>query len=218
MKFSARATAVALTACAGIAAAAGTAAATALNPQQLEAAEQNAAGTRVPFDLPLTGALRTVTGDTSMAGLHGSLPGMPLVPPSAVHHETHSLLPNPLVPPLRAADGTPELNLTAPLVGGDGTLRQDGIMASLPQAPLKAVGGAASLGEPITYSGATSSAPADEVIDLGKLAPALTPPRVQSAPNGMVTLDQRSTERPIGRTVQDFLATATATAQELSGH
>lgn len=217
MKFSARAAAVALTACAGMAAGASSAAAAAMTPQQVEAAEQAAADTRVPFALPLGGAVQSVTGEASLAGLQGSVP-VPVVPPSPQQQDTHSVLPDPLVPPLGSSHGTPELDLTAPLAGGDGSIKQDGLGIAVPQAPLKAVGAAASLGDPITYTPAGAhGAPADEVIDLDRLEPALTAPRLQSSPSGLVTLDQRSAQQPIGRSVQDLLATTTATAQELGG-
>ncbi|MHA6762336.1 hypothetical protein [Streptacidiphilus sp. PAMC 29251] len=184
-------------------------AAPAVSTDRLEAAEQSAAATRVPFDLPLGGAVQSVTGDSSLAGLHGTLPGMPIVPPSPVTKETDSLLPDPLVPALGTAHGTPELELVGPALGGDGSVRPNGLVASLPEAPVKAVGAAASLGRPIT------SSKGDEAIDLTRLQPAVTSPQVQTSPSGFVSLDQRTMNRPLDQTVNEFLTTATATAQEL---
>jgi hypothetical protein len=213
MNFSVRAAVVALTACAGMGAVAQSAAAVAMTPAQQEAAEQSAATSRVPFDLPLGGAVQSVTGDHSLAGLNGSLPGMPVVPPSPASGDSHNLLPDPLVPPLGAAHGTPALNLVAPALGGDGTVRPNGLVASLPEAPVEAMGAAATLGHPITWSQDPKAGPQ---IDLDRLAPALTTPEVESSPTGYVTLDQRTTNRPLDRTVTEFLTTTTATAHELS--
>jgi hypothetical protein len=214
MNFSVRAAVVALTACAGMGAAVQSAAAVAMTPAQLEAAEQSAATTRVPFDLPLGGAVQSVTGDSSLAGLHGSLPGMPLVPPTPASTDSHDLLPDPLVPPLGSAHGTPDLDLAAPLGGADGEGSDDGLVASLPEAPLRATGVAATLGHPITWS--KDDPDAVPQIDVDRLAPALTTPQVESSPTGHITLDQRGTQRPLDRTVTDFLATTTATAQDLA--
>jgi hypothetical protein len=213
MNFSVRAAVVALTACAGVGAAVGSAAAVAMTPAQLEAAEQSAAATRVPFDLPLGGAVQSVTGDASLAGVHGSMPGMPLVPPSAPSADSPNLLPDPLVPALDGAHSTPELSAVAPMVGGDGSV-DDGLMASLPQAPVDAKGVAASLGHPITYTQDDPNAVPQ--VDLSRLAPALTSPQVESSPTGYITLDQRTTQRPLDRTVSEFLDTTAATAQVLA--
>ena len=213
MNFSVRAAVVALTACAGMGAAVQSAAAVAMTPAQLDAAEQSAAATRVPFDLPLGGAVQSVTGDSSLAGLHGSMPGMPVVPPTSTQ-DGGTLLPDPLVPPLGAAHESPDLSLVAPLVGGDGSMKDDGLMASLPEAPVDAQGVAATLGHPIIWS--KEDPQAVPQIDVDRLAPALTTPRLESSPTGYVTLDQRTMNRPLDRTVTEFLTTATATAQELS--
>ncbi|MFC1410592.1 hypothetical protein ACEZCY_17300 [Streptacidiphilus sp. N1-12] len=210
MKFSARAAVVALTACAGLGAAVQTTAAAAVNPDRLEAAEQAAAATRVPFDLPLGSAVQSVTGDASSAGLHGSMSGLPIVPPSPVVKESHSLIPDPLLPALGSPPATPDLNLVAPVVGGDGSLQPDGLVMSLPQAPMKAVGAAASVGQPITATGG------DEVVDLTRLQPSVTSPQVETAPSGFISLDQRTMNRPLDRTVDEFLTTAAATAQVLA--
>ncbi|MFC1418348.1 hypothetical protein [Streptacidiphilus cavernicola] len=188
--------------------------AVALTPAQATAAEQAAAATRVPFDLPLSGAVQSVTGDASPAGLHGSMPGLPIVPPDTTGSAGDSLLPDPLVPPLTAADRSPDLSLVAPLVGGDGAVREDGLAATLPSAPVDARGVAATLGHPVIWS--KQDPQAEPQIDLDRLAPALTTPRVESSPTGYITLDQRTTNRPLTRTVSEFLATTTATAQDLS--
>jgi hypothetical protein len=58
--------------------------------------------------------------------------------------------------------------------------------------------------------------PARETIDLTRLQPQLTSPQLVSDPTALLTMDQRSTQRPVGRTLGDFVATAKATAQELS--
>jgi hypothetical protein len=225
MKFSARATVVALAACAGMGAAAQTAAATPMSPEQVGAAEKAASLTRVPFNIPLSGVVSQVTGETSGSGLHGSLPGMPVTGPPTAPRNTHDLLPDPLVPALGAAQSTPDVVLTAPAPGGDGSVSDGGLVAALPSVPMKLVGATASLGHPLTWTPSTSqaasngkpSASGSEQLDLSRVAPTLTEPQFHSAPSGSISLDQRTMDRPIDRTVSEFLTTATATAQDLKG-
>jgi hypothetical protein len=224
MKFSPRVSVVALLACAGVAGGAQVATAAAMTPDQAGAAEAAAAGTRVPFDVPLGSGLAPLTGAASTTAVQGSLPGLPLQGPAqgGVRDE-HSLLPQPLVPALQAADETPDLHLLAPAAAGNGTVKPNGVDVSLPKAPIKASGSAASLGAPLTWSGTVprpGTVPAGDAeqpqIDLTKLQPQLTSPQLASNPAALLTLDQRSTQRPLDRTVADFLSTANATAQELS--
>jgi hypothetical protein len=223
MKFSPRVSVVALLACAGVAGGAQIAAAAAMTPEQAKAAEAAAAETRVPFGIPLGTGLAGLTGAASTTAVQGSLPGLPLQGPAqGGARDEHSLLPQPLVPALQAADETPDLHLLAPAAAADGTVKPNGLDLSLPKAPIKASGSAASLGAPLTWSGKVprpGSAPAadeQERIDLTKLQPQLTSPQLASNPEAFLTLDQRSTQRPLDRTVADFLSTANATAQELS--
>ncbi|WP_152626359.1 hypothetical protein [Streptacidiphilus carbonis] len=222
MKFSPRVSVVALLAVAGVAGGAQVASATAMTPEQAGAAEAAAAGTRVPFDVPLGSGLAPLTGATTSTAVQGSLPGLPVQSPAQGARDEHALLPQPLVPALQAADQTPDLHLLAPALAGNGSVKPNGVDVSLPKAPLKAVGSAASLGSPLTWSGSVpkpGTVPADtprEQLDLTKLQPQLTSPQLVSDPEAFLSLDQRATQRPMGRTVGDFLATAKATAQELS--
>jgi hypothetical protein len=224
MKFSPRVSVVALLACAGVAGGAQVATAASMTPDQAGAAEAAAAGPRVPFDIPLGSGLAPLTGATTSTAVQGSLPGLPVQGPAqGGARDEHALLPQPLVPALQAADETPDLHLLAPAAAGDGTVKPNGVDLSLPKAPIKAVGSAASLGAPLTWSGTVprpgtvpAGGPARETIDLTRLQPQLTSPQLVSDPTALLTMDQRSTQRPVGRTLGDFVATAKATAQELS--
>ncbi|MEZ0091500.1 hypothetical protein [Streptacidiphilus sp. EB129] len=178
--------------------------------------EQGAAASRVPIDLPLGTAVQTVTGEGSLDGVHGSVPGMPLVPPSPQTNDPQALLPDPLVPPLSSAHGSPDLHVLGPAPGGDGSVRPGGLAVSLPEAPVRAVGAAASLGKPLTLPGGVGSTQGPQ-LDLAHLDPKLSAPRLESAPTGSVTVDQSGAKGHVGHTVKDFLDTAAGMAQELRG-
>jgi hypothetical protein len=224
MKLSARAAILAVLATSGVGAGISAAAATPLTPAQIGAAEQQAADTRVPLNVPLATAMTVLTGDTSHAGLHGSLPASPLDASAPADRDPHALLPDPLVAPLTVAHRTPDLGLSAPLpaAGTAGKLlKQDAASVTLPETLMDAHGVAASLGKPLTYAGDPSGAGTEQSrLDLTRLNPALIGPKVQSAPSGAVDVDQRAAgqQQPTsGTSAADLLATAAATATALGG-
>lgn len=218
MKLSARAALLVVLASSGVGAGISAADAATLTPAQISGAEQQAATTRVPMDVPLGSAMTALTGQTSHAGVHGSLPGAPLGAPAPTARDPHSLLPDPLVPPLTAAQGTPGLDLSAPLPAAGDVLRQDAASVALPETLMHANGAAATLGKPLTYTGDQSGRDGQSPqLDLNRLDPALLGPSLQSAPTGDVALDQRATEERPGHSAADLLATTLATTDALRG-
>lgn len=216
MKKSLRGTAVALAACAAPVLAAVTATgaqAEPLSPQQQEALEQSVGRMQVPFQVPLGTLVQHVTGRHSESGLQGSMPAMPLQPP-VQKGDHHALIPDPLLPSLDSADRTPELGLTAPMPSADGTVHDGGARLAVPSAPLKAVSAALGVGHPVTYEGRSLpyERPTTDMelpkLDLTRLQPEVTPPRVESAPGGQLSLDQRTPDANLIKPVQDVVASA----------
>ncbi|MBF9073478.1 hypothetical protein [Streptacidiphilus fuscans] len=233
MNKSLRGTAVALAACAAPVLAAvnatGAQAAAQLTPQQQEALEQSAARMQVPFAVPLGTVVQHVTGDHSDTGVEGTLPALPLQPPTmAANH--NQLIPDPLVPQLNSAPQTPSLDATAPMPSLDGTVHDGGATLALPAAPTKALGAALGLGHPVTYQGRAipsaldapsrveaaqaeqqSALPQLPQVDLSRLQPAITEPSLSSAPGGQLSLDQRTPDANVVKPVQDIVADAQGT-------
>jgi hypothetical protein len=216
MNKSLRGTAVALAACAApvLAAVSATSAqAQPLSPQQQEALEQSVGRMDVPFAVPMGTLVQHVTGQHSDSGLQGSVPALPLQPP-VQGRDQHTLIPDPLLPALGSADRTPELGLTAPMPAADGAVHDGGARLAVPAAPLKAVSAALGVGHPVTYQGRSLpyEAPTTDAqlpqLDLTRLQPEVTPPRVQSAPGGQLSLDQRSPDANLIQPVQDVVAGA----------
>lgn len=221
MNKSLRGTAIALAVCAApvLAAVSATSAqAEPLSPQQQEALEQSVGRMDVPFGVPLGPLVQHVTGHHSDSGLTGDIPAMPLQPP-VQSRDDHSLIPDPLLPSLDAANRTPQLGLTAPMPSADGTVHDDGTRLAVPAAPLKAVSAALGVGHPVTYQGRSMpahtmpyEAPTTNTqlpqLDLTRLQPEVTPPQLQSAPGGQLSLDQRTPDGNLIAPVQDMVASA----------
>ncbi|MEZ0070662.1 hypothetical protein ABIA32_006715 [Streptacidiphilus sp. MAP12-20] len=213
MNKSLRGTAVALAACAApvlAAVSANSAQAAPLSPHQQEALQQSVGRMQVPFGIPLGTLVQHVTGKHSDSGVQGSIPAMPLEPPTA-GRDTHALIPDPLVPSLNSASRTPELGVIAPMPSADGTVHDGGTRLAVPAAPLKAVSSALGLGHPVTYQGRAMAAPASQELpqlDLTRLQPSVTPPTLQSAPGGQLSFDQRTPDANLIKPVQDVVASA----------
>jgi hypothetical protein len=216
MNKSLRGTAVALAACAApvLAAVSATSAqAQPLSPQQQEALEQSVGRMEVPFAVPLGSLVQHVTGEHSASGLQGSMPAMPVQPP-VESRDQHALIPDPLLPALGSAGRTPELGLTAPMPSADGTVHDGGTRLAVPAAPLKAVSAALGVGHPVTYQGRSLpyEAPTTDTrlpqLDLTRLQPEVTPPRLQGSPGGQLSLDQRTPDANLIQPVQDVVASA----------
>jgi hypothetical protein len=216
MKKSLSGAAVALAACAApvLAAVSATSAqAEPLTPQQQEALEQNVGRMHVPFTVPLGTLVQHVTGQHSDSGLQGDIPAMPLEPP-VQSRDQQSLVPDPLLPALTSADRTPELGLTAPMPSANGTVHDGGARLAVPAAPLKAVGAALGIGHPVTYQGREMpyEPPTTDLqfpqLDLTRLQPEITPPRLQSSPGGQLSLDQRTPDGNLAKPVEDVVASA----------
>jgi hypothetical protein len=216
MNKSLRGAATALAACAApvlAAVSATNAQAQPLSPQQQEALEQSAGRMDVPFAVPLGTLVQHVTGRHSDSGLQGSMPALPLQPP-AQRPSQPTLIPDPLLPALNSADRTPELGLTAPMPSADGTVHDGGARLAVPAAPLKAVSAALGVGHPVTYQGRSLpyEPPTTDLqfpqLDLTRLQPDLTPPRLQSAPGGQLSLDQRTPDANLAKPVEDVVASA----------
>ncbi|QMU79512.1 hypothetical protein GXW83_31230 [Streptacidiphilus sp. PB12-B1b] len=237
MNLSARATAIAAAVCASAGLAAGTAAATPLTPAQTAAAENAAAQEQVPFDLPLGGAARQLTGSTaSTAGVDGAVPAALVLPPSSqagqsagpsgptAQTQDPQLVPDPLVPALDTTRKTPAVGVTAPLAaplsGPDDHAKPNAVDLSVPSAPLRTVGSAVSLGHPLTYhSGSTRSMTPDHgTVDLGSLNPSVTEPQLHTDPRGRLDLDQGGSRKPLTQGVDELVASAGALGQGLQQH
>ena len=216
MKKSLRGTAAALAACAApvLAAVSATSAqAEPLSPQQQEALEQSVGRMDVPFAVPLGTLVQHVTGQHSDSGLAGSVPAMPLQPPVQGRGQ-QSLIPDPLLPAVNSADRTPELGLTAPMPSADGSVHDGGARLAVPAAPLKAVSAALGVGHPVTYQGRSLpyEPPTSDLqfpqLDLTRLQPEVTPPQLQSAPGGQLSLNQRTPDGNLAKPVEDVVASA----------
>jgi hypothetical protein len=218
MNISARAAVAVLAACAAVGMDGAACSAAPLTPAQADGIEQAAAQDSVPFAIPLGGAYQALTGRTaSDAGLAGALPAAPVLPPSVAAPQPHEVIPDPLVPALNTTQNTPALVARAPFAVPEDAVGDGRLGVALPSAPLKAAGAALSLGHPLQYRSAARRAVAvpAQGLQLGDLAPAVTAPQLQSAPDGQVDLQQDASHEHLTQDVNTVVNGVDTIAQGL---
>jgi subtilisin family serine protease len=221
MNFSLRATAAAVAACASAGgalavAAAGTAAASDVpTPSQVDKVEQTVSDMEVPYQIPLGTAVGALTGKTSTARVTGTLPAAPVVAPAEDLQSGHALLPEKILPALNTTHHLPGVTGSLPMVTGDGRVHDGALGVLLPDSPLHAKAPQLSLGRPLTYDGPDRAARPSGSIGLDDVAPSLQPPRLNSAPGGEVSLDERTSDASLTRPVDQIRAGAEAALKQL---
>lgn len=196
----------------GVAAAAGP-----LSPSQVASLENGLATKSVPFRVPL-GTVSEQAPLLPLGGdIQGAVPASPVLPPVPAERDRHQLMPDRVVPALNFSKVGPSLDTALPLPAVADGVRPGDLSLDAPAAPLKAVGPAVGLGQPLAFAEGPDGQLKDGSLSTGELDPRFIPAAVSTVPGAKASLGGPDRNLSLTDAAANLLNTTDAAAAESEG-
>ncbi|MDH6111137.1 hypothetical protein P3T36_007779 [Kitasatospora sp. MAP12-15] len=196
----------------GVAAAAGP-----LSPSKVQELENGLATKSVPFRVPLETVSQAAPLLPLGGDIRGAVPASPVLPPVPATQDRHQLMPDRVVPALNFSKVGPSLETALPLPAVADGVRPGDFSLDAPAAPLKAVGPAVGLGQPVLFNEGPDGQLHDGSLSAGDLDPHFIPAAVSAVPGAKASLGGSDRHLSLTDAVGDLLTTTDAAAAESAG-